>query len=227
MIKTDRGLQDLPDLCTFHSLQVKVFWNYILSKSKYKWDKQTKLLFPDLFLVLITVTWFTEVKTENNPEISHLFCLQRNSSTERGFTEGPDTMGEGLREKTEFIKWFIWYNINKNFMVVPMGTLVLPYKQVQLESLPFDFFVISLPAKPLNVFFAVSLLWVALFLKYLNSFIKCFNCGPLHLNFLCEERVHHLFMQEWGNTQCKTQLCSLKLTDMNFPHPQVKTWLIS
>lgn len=72
------------------SLQVKDFLNYIPSKSKQKWDKQIKLLFPDLFLVLITVSQITEVKRENNLEISHLFCLQCNSLTEEGFTEGSD-----------------------------------------------------------------------------------------------------------------------------------------
>lgn len=80
---------------------------------------------------------------------------------------------------------------------MPVWTRVLPQKETWLESLPFNFFLISLSTKSLNVFFAVSLLWVALFLKYLNSFIKRFNCSPLHLDFLCEERVlNHFFMME-------------------------------
>lgn len=74
-----------------------------------------------------------------------------------------------------------------------MWTPALPCKQKQLVSLPFNFFVVPLPAKSLNIFFAVSLLRVALFLKYLNSLIKSFNCGPLHLNFLREEGVLHHF----------------------------------
>lgn len=91
--KTNYGQWDLPDLCTFHSLQVQSSLNYILSESKEKWDKKIKSLFSVLSWSSSQYLDLLKLR-EDNPEISQL-C---NSLREESFTEGWDTLREGLRK---------------------------------------------------------------------------------------------------------------------------------